>query len=186
MKKYTSISFEDVKREASGRWPEVLSYLGLPAHRLTGKHTDCACGGKDRFRYLNDDDGGWVCGQGGITTGGDGFDLLVHYGWSKADALHATAQFFNVEKVMLSPEQRVEVQRRKRLAKNANLDDGIYHECHILMQTTAGRKNNRDLEHNRKFREERSDWTPYPEEVWDREQTAAKRLIKMLEKRYDV
>ena len=75
---------------------------------------------------------------------------------------------------------------RKRQAHHNDLDDGIFHECHILMQTTADRKNNCDFENNRKFREAQPDWQPYPKDIWDRELIAAKRIIKMLEARYDV
>jgi phage/plasmid primase-like uncharacterized protein len=178
--------YSTVKQAATGRWPEILQYLGIPGESLTGKHTLCpGCGGKDRFRW----DAGkeaFFCGQGGSTTGGDGFSLLEHCGWTKADALYAVAQHLHVEKVMLSAERLQKIKHHKQQAHFADLDDGIYHECHILMQTTAGRKNSRDLEHDRKFREVRPDWMPYKKEVWDRELIAAKRLTKMLEARYGV
>lgn len=59
---------------ANGRWPHILSALGInvPSAR---RHGACpACGGKDRFR-LDDKDGRgtWFCNQCG---NGDGLDLV--------------------------------------------------------------------------------------------------------------
>lgn len=179
--------FQTTKTAAQGRWPEILQYLGIPAESLTGKHCECAgCGGEDRFRYLDDEHGGWICGQGGVPTGGDGFNLLVHMGFSKSDALHAVSQYLGLDRVMYSPEQRQEIEQWRQDKIHADLDDGIFHEAHVLLQPVTQRKNNRDLEGNKEFRQARPEWQPYPKEVWERELLAAKRLIKMLEKRYDV
>lgn len=86
----------DVTREALGRWEQILPALGVPVEVLTKKHKSCpGCGGKDRFRYVGGERGEWFCGQGGDTTGGDGFSLLMHvHGWPFKDAARA------VEKVL--------------------------------------------------------------------------------------
>ena len=86
----------DVTREAQGRWEQILPALGIPSDALTNKHKPCpGCGGKDRFRYVGGDRGEWFCGQAGDTTGGDGFNLLMHvHGWPFKDAAKA------VEKVL--------------------------------------------------------------------------------------
>jgi len=90
------IDFNTVKRHAAGRWPEIWRELGITDITANGKHGPCpGCGGRDRFRTVLDesDTGGWVCGQGGDPTGGDGFDLLQHvHGWTPGDALKAVAE----------------------------------------------------------------------------------------------
>jgi hypothetical protein len=85
--------FEKVRSAARGRWKAILSRLGVSAAQLSGKHTACpGCGGKDRFRFDDQDGRGtWICsGGGGTTAAGDGFDLLVHMNIAQTakDALH--------------------------------------------------------------------------------------------------
>jgi len=68
-----------VKREAAGRWPEVLQRLGIPAKVLTKRNKPCpACGGVDRFSFIDKDYGAFVC-RGLDSQGGDGFALVRHY-----------------------------------------------------------------------------------------------------------
>lgn len=58
-----------------GRWPEILDRLGVGPEYLTGKHVPCmSCGGKDRFRYVGDDRGGFFCSS----HRGDGIELVMH------------------------------------------------------------------------------------------------------------
>lgn len=67
---------------ARNRWPDLLVYLGIERHYLTGKHAPCpACGGKDRFRFDDKDGRGtYFCSHCGS---GDGFALLgLVKGWS--------------------------------------------------------------------------------------------------------
>src|SRR5439155_22198569 len=66
---------------AKGRWPGILAALGIPANALTGKHGPCPmCGGKDRFRFSdNDGSGDYICSQCGA---GYGMRLLEKFhGW---------------------------------------------------------------------------------------------------------
>lgn len=60
---------------ASGRWPGILTALGVPARILNHKNQSCLmCGGKDRFRFTDfQKKGGWICNECGH---GDGFELL--------------------------------------------------------------------------------------------------------------
>ncbi len=77
------LSFERVKHAAHGRWLAIWADHGITDLPTPGRHGPCpGCGGRDRFRLVpaDQDDGGWICGQGGETTGGDGFSLLVHCG----------------------------------------------------------------------------------------------------------
>lgn len=70
---------EDVKAAARGRWPEILTALGLdPKYTNPKKHQPCpSCGGKDRFRFTDyKQGGGFICNHC-TPDGGSGFDLLM-------------------------------------------------------------------------------------------------------------
>lgn len=74
---------------ARGRWPELLRQLGIDASFLMNRHGPCPiCGGKDRFRFDDQDGRGtFICNQCGA---GDGFDLLMGcFKWSFKDAAEA-------------------------------------------------------------------------------------------------
>ena len=66
---------EPLKDRARGRWPGILSAIGVPPKALRNRHGPCpVCGGKDRFRF--DDKGGtgsFYCSQCGP---GDGIELV--------------------------------------------------------------------------------------------------------------
>lgn len=84
-------SFDQAKLLACGRWHEIFSKLGYQVPSNSNDHAPCPmCGGKDRFRFDNQGGtGSFICGQGADneTIGGDGFDLLVHGGLDKTQAL---------------------------------------------------------------------------------------------------
>lgn len=71
---------EPLKDRALGKWPGILSALGVPAKVLNGRHQPCpfpGCGGKDRFRF--DDKGGrgtFFCSQ---CKAGDGIEFVKLY-----------------------------------------------------------------------------------------------------------
>jgi putative DNA primase/helicase len=73
---------ETTWERAEGKWPAILAALGIPAKILDGKHHPCpipGCGGKDRFRFIDDNKGHYICGQCGA---GLGFKLLKRFhGW---------------------------------------------------------------------------------------------------------
>ncbi|MDR6297515.1 phage/plasmid primase-like uncharacterized protein [Pantoea dispersa] len=64
----------DTVKAATGFWPQLLPALGISVH-AGGRHGACpACGGKDRFRFDNQDGRGtWLCNQCGA---GDGLNLV--------------------------------------------------------------------------------------------------------------
>jgi putative DNA primase/helicase len=65
---------------ARGRWPGILTVLGVDAKFLRNVHGPCPiCGGKDRWRFDDKLNGSFFCSHCGA---GDGFDLLrkIH-GW---------------------------------------------------------------------------------------------------------
>lgn len=87
----------DVMAAASGRWPEILTSLGLITREQLGhpkREGPCpSCGGETRFRWDDDDgDAAWYCSHCGGKDrrggGGTGIDLLMRLrGWSFAEAV---------------------------------------------------------------------------------------------------
>jgi putative DNA primase/helicase len=60
---------------ARGHWPAILAAAQVPDDVLDGRHHPCpVCGGKDRFRYTKNEEGGFFCGD----FRGDGIELLKH------------------------------------------------------------------------------------------------------------
>ena len=66
---------DNVRREAEGRWLEILTDVaGIPADLLDGRHHPCPrCGGTDRFRLVDETAGAVLCNQCFKTRNGDGF-----------------------------------------------------------------------------------------------------------------
>ncbi len=99
----------DLKAAAHGRWPAIHAALGIPAHLLDKrKHQPCPhCGGRDRYRYTDyQDGGGFICNQC-TPEGGSGFDLLMLvYGWTFAEAARQVAALLG----MMPSENRPAVQ----------------------------------------------------------------------------
>lgn len=64
----------EVTTAAAGRWPDVLSLVGISLPKSPRQHTACpACGGNDRFRFDDNGRGSHFCNQCGA---GDGLDLV--------------------------------------------------------------------------------------------------------------
>lgn len=82
----------EVRAAARGRWADVLTHVGLPAKSLTKRNKPCpVCGGTDRFSFIDDDRGAFVC-RGLDRQGGDGFALVMHWlGCDFITALDAVA-----------------------------------------------------------------------------------------------
>jgi putative DNA primase/helicase len=77
----------DTITRARGRWPEILSALGVGNSFLKNKHGPCPiCGGVNRFRFDDrDGSGSYYCNQCG--PGGSGLMLLRKLrGWDHATA----------------------------------------------------------------------------------------------------
>lgn len=74
---------------ARGRWADLLASFGIDRNLLSGRHTPCpACGGKDRFRFDDQEGRGtYFCSHCGS---GDGFALLgLVNGWTFKQAADA-------------------------------------------------------------------------------------------------
>lgn len=92
---------EEVKDSARGRWPELLIEIG-GIHRdfLSGKHSPCPrCGGRDRFRLIDEQEGAVLCNVCFSEKNGDGFAAI---GWMLgvgfADALSLVADHLGIKK----------------------------------------------------------------------------------------
>ncbi|WP_291518835.1 toprim domain-containing protein [Acidovorax sp.] len=47
---------------ARGYWPDILKSLNVPPEALSRRNGPCPfCGGKDRYRFVDKDEGKWVC-----------------------------------------------------------------------------------------------------------------------------
>jgi phage/plasmid primase-like uncharacterized protein len=83
----------------NGRWPDLLAQLaGLTPEQLTDKHQPCPlCGGKDRYRFDDQDGtGSWYCNQCGGKDqsggGGTGIDMLMRRNnWAYPEACRASS-----------------------------------------------------------------------------------------------
>lgn len=63
-----------VSEAARGRWPDVLSLMGIYVPDSPRAQVGCpACGGKDRFRFDDDERGAHFCNNCGA---GDGLELV--------------------------------------------------------------------------------------------------------------
>ena len=96
---------------ARGRWPDLLQQLaGLTPEQLTDKHQPCPlCGGKDRYRFDDQDgSGSWFCNKCGGKActggGGNGMDMLMRrMGWSFAEASQRIEQHLGLAKPIPAP-----------------------------------------------------------------------------------
>ena len=69
---------DQVKAAAAGRWTDILTALGgVPVDILDGHNHPCPkCGGKDRFRMIDQEAGALLCNQCFREKNGDGFAAL--------------------------------------------------------------------------------------------------------------
>jgi hypothetical protein len=89
-----------VKQAARDRWPEILSALGgISKDILDGKHHPCPkCGGIDRFRLIDAQDGACLCNQCFDKKNGDGIAAL---GWLSGqgfgDTIKRLAEYLGIQ-----------------------------------------------------------------------------------------
>lgn len=117
-----SLRKEDVAARALGRWRGILRHYGIDERALSGRHTACPiCGGKDRFRFDDQEGRGtYFCNGCGA---GDGFTLLTkHTGAHFADVLRMVSDVCGgVPAVPAKQEQGIEAIRRtiQRIVRGA-------------------------------------------------------------------
>jgi len=96
---------------ANGRWPDLLAHFcGLAPEQLSDKHQPCPlCGGKDRYRFDDQDgSGSWYCNKCGGKDqsggGGTGMDLLMrHQGLTYVEACQRIEQHLGIAKPIPDP-----------------------------------------------------------------------------------
>jgi putative DNA primase/helicase len=96
---------------ASGRWPDLLAHFcGLTPEQLSDKHQPCPlCGGKDRYRFDDQDGtGSWYCNKCGGKDqsggGGTGMDLLMrHQDLTYVEACQRIEQHLGIAKPVPDP-----------------------------------------------------------------------------------
>ena len=94
-----SLSHEQVRSLARGRWQDILGHLDYHVSSDAKGHNPCPiCGGTDRFRF--DDEkgtGSFICSQGtGEPIAGDGLSLLAdHAGLGIHEAMQAVTAVLN-------------------------------------------------------------------------------------------
>lgn len=104
---------------AAGRWPGILSALGvLDEKQLAGRHCPCPlCGGRDRFRFDNKDGRGtWFCSHCGA---GNGVDMVLKAkGWdfkTAAKEIEQAAGAIPAGETMRQPGEAEKVERLRRV-----------------------------------------------------------------------
>ena len=79
---------EELKRTAAGRWVEILAAAGVPSGCLDGRHHPCPkCGGRDRFRLIDEDAGALFCNHCFDKNNGDG--IAAAQWWLECDFIEA-------------------------------------------------------------------------------------------------
>ena len=67
----------ELRDETQDRWPAIYSHYGFDERFLNQKHMPCPmCGGKDRFRFFDNEHGGVICNQCGAK---DGIQFLMQH-----------------------------------------------------------------------------------------------------------
>ena len=87
-----------VRNAAAGQWPDILQSLGVNAKALTKKNKPCpACGGTDRFSFIDDQRGAFIC-RSLDREGGDGFELVRHlFGCDFMTAVNKVAERVGIQ-----------------------------------------------------------------------------------------
>ena len=81
----------------------------------------------------------------------------------------------------LSPQQKMS---RRREKSRAEIEAALSHELVVLDLIVGQRVADRQLARDKRFRDQRPEWRPIPDEHWQREILAAKRIRTALEVLY--
>lgn len=100
------LTAEKVRTLSRGRWETILGRLGYAVSTNPKEPTQCpVCGGKDRFRFDNQQGtGSYICSQGtGENSAGDGLSSLIdHAGMTPQQAIASVTSVLN-DMGLLSP-----------------------------------------------------------------------------------
>ena len=99
-----------IKQCARGQWEHLLPAIAfIPSELLDGKHHPCPkCGGTDRFRCVDLNEGACLCNQCFSTRNGDGIATIQWYlGLKFIDAVKAVAEELGIKSTeSAKPEKR--------------------------------------------------------------------------------
>lgn len=115
---------KSVKDAASGRWPEIISRLAnVPEAILDGGHHPCPkCGGDNRFRFIDEDDGACLCNQCFKEKNGDGLSAVMWLtGWSFPKTLREVASYAGMDVEPSTPDESTAEIRHETYSEIARL-----------------------------------------------------------------
>lgn len=113
---------EPISERARGRWPSILTALGVNSKYLTGKNAPCPmCGGKDRFRFTNwNQTGRYICNQCG---NGDGVELAMKVnGWDfkrAAEEIEAVIGNCQPSQAIIPNDEKTSREKKNKLWRSA-------------------------------------------------------------------
>ena len=87
-----------------------------------------------------------------------------------------------LRKSLVSPQEKHSASQKK---SRAAIEAALSHELVVLNMIVGERVSDRQLARDKRFREQRPEWRPIPDEHWQREILAAKRIKKALGALYD-
>lgn len=117
----TQLTVSNTVSAAKGRWPQLLPLLGINV-AANGNHSPCpVCGGKDRFRFDNQEGRGtWVCNQCGA---GDGLRLVEKaFALNTKDAAVKVAEILGNAQTTLAPVEHPINAQEKEAARNKAIE----------------------------------------------------------------
>lgn len=114
---------DKTEHAAKGKWRGILLELGLPETCLHDRHGPCPmCGGKDRFRWDNNEGRGtFICSQCGA---GSGMKLAIEYTGKpfKEVARRIDELVGNVKPDTIQPRQPMSDEKRREILKRTYLE----------------------------------------------------------------
>mgnify|MGYP000346555985 CR=1 FL=1 len=113
-----NINAAAVTAAAHGQWREILTANGIKLPDPKRRSGCPVCGGKDRFRFDDQEGRGtWICNQCGA---GDGLSLYQQAtGQSMSEAIRSLASYFGLSGQMTTADHARIEQRRQKAAKAA-------------------------------------------------------------------
>ncbi len=115
-----------------------------------------------------------------ISEGDDGKVLLKCFAGCSTESI---VSVLGLEMKDLFPESNFTPKQRKEYkqkATKAQLWKALYHELLVLLQIVENRVTNKILDRDTKFKEARPEFEPMPDDFWDRELLAAKRVKRII------
>jgi putative DNA primase/helicase len=128
-----------------GRWPFILSSLGLDQSTLTGKHTACpdpGCSARhDGFRFTDQGAGRWYCSGKGSEHHGDGFDLLqMVRGWDYARTAQEIEQLLGIGGEAANQAAEPLYDNARDLTDWSNATDEVSGHPYIIAKGISGKR----------------------------------------------